>query len=267
MPTRTDDALLLKRSPFGESSLVVQVLTRRHGRVRLIVKGAYRPNSGYAFVLDYFHTLRLHWSHARGRELAPLRKAELICRRRDVAEDLSAYTAALSVLELAELAARPEHRDEPLFVHTESALEALTPSRLAGPEGGPGAIDRALVTYELAFLNDLGLLPALSECAACGGPAPVLDRARGRVAFSAGAGGRLCNTCAREARASGRRVGTLPLDVLELARDLCLGDATSPAPEVLLRTRDFVERFLNYHLETRPRTQRAFLSVANRNAP
>jgi hypothetical protein len=31
------------------------------------------------------------------------------------------------------------------------------------------------------------------------------------------------------------------------------------------RVRDFVGRFLDYHLETRPRTHRAFLAAPNRN--
>ena len=33
------------------------------------------------------------------------------------------------------------------------------------------------------------------------------------------------------------------------------------------RVRDFVERFLDYHLEARPRSHREFLAVPNRNSP
>jgi recombinational DNA repair protein (RecF pathway) len=140
------------------------------------------------------------------------------------------------------------------------------------------------VRFELAFLAHLGLAPALVECAACGGPAPpVLRRPEERAAFSAGAGGRLCRRCAEEARASGRRVGTLPVAVLEDGRRLAQAYATI-SPELRLedqperkledqldeqrveRVRDFVGRFLDFHLETRPRSQRAFLSVQNRNA-
>jgi recombinational DNA repair protein (RecF pathway) len=134
------------------------------------------------------------------------------------------------------------------------------------------------VRFELAFLAHLGLAPALVECAACGGPAPpVLRKPEERAAFSAGAGGRLCRRCAEEARASGRRVGTLPVAVLEDGRRLAPADATISPDTISLeaismdegrveRVRDFVGRFLDYHLETRPRSQRAFLSVQNRNA-
>ena len=56
MPTVRDDALILRRFSFGETSLVVQVLTREHGRVHLIARGAYRPKSRYYAALDLFDT-------------------------------------------------------------------------------------------------------------------------------------------------------------------------------------------------------------------
>ncbi|HVS19396.1 MAG TPA: hypothetical protein VMT18_12400, partial [Planctomycetota bacterium] len=82
--------------------------------------------------------------------------------------------------------------------------------------------------------------------------------------------------CAREARAAGRRVGTLPLDVLELAASLGanvsgdvagLGAALADSDAAgLERTRDFVARFVEYHLEARPRSYRRLLAVGHRNA-
>jgi recombinational DNA repair protein (RecF pathway) len=137
----------------------------------------------------------------------------------------------------------------------------------------------AVVVFVLAFLGVLGLAPALVAWAAGGGPARALGRwvAAGsvrRATFSAGAGGRLCGPCAREARAAGRRVGTLPADVLEQAERLLEGGAAAAAeltPEQLLRVRDFVVRFLEYHLQTRPKSYRALLPAragpARRTAP
>jgi hypothetical protein len=37
--------------------------------------------------------------------------------------------------------------------------------------------------------------------------------------------------------------------------------------DLTVLVRDFVGRFLDFHLETRPRSQRAFLDSPNRNAP
>ena len=59
MPHVSDRALLLRRFPYGESSLVVQALTREHGRVHLIAKGVYRPSARFYAALDLFDTLEI----------------------------------------------------------------------------------------------------------------------------------------------------------------------------------------------------------------
>jgi hypothetical protein len=92
------------------------------------------------------------------------------------------------------------------------------------------------------------------------------------VAFSAGAGGRLCEPCAAEARRSGRRVGTLPTGVLEAAQRLSRPEAltdtdAAPGAGELESLRDFVARFLEYHLQGRPKSYREFLRTPNRNQP
>jgi DNA repair protein RecO len=262
--------LLLKRYPFSESSLVVHLCTRDYGRVHLLAKGAYRPTSRYFAVLDFLDTLEIEWDHVPRRDLANLRSGTISVRRRAIPDERSRWFAANGMLELADMASRPAHRDPALFDLLEGGLNEL--------ESRKSPADVVLVAYELAYLEVLGLFPALLECAACGGPAapvvtPTPGTKRARAAFSAGAGGRLCRACAEEARASGRRVGTLPVATLEDASGFS-GKGLRQAAEVgsglvqvrLDRVRDFVGRFLDYHLEARPRTHRAFLSRANRNA-
>jgi DNA repair protein RecO (recombination protein O) len=274
----TDRALILTRHPWSESSLVVHVLTREHGRVHLVARGAYRMTSRYFAVLDLFDELELEWDHSPRRELSNLRAGSIATRRRTLRTDLGAYRAGVTVLELCDLAARHDRTDTGLFALANSALGDL--------ELGAETPSTSLVRFELAFLAQLGLAPALVVCAACGGPAPpVIRRPEERAAFSAGAGGRLCRRCAEEARSTGRRVGTLPAAVLEDGRRLAAGNARISALEPgrtafdehrlgehrldeqrIERVRDFVGRFLDYHLETRPRSQRAFLATPNRNA-
>ncbi len=264
-----DQALLLRRFPYGESSLVVHALTRDHGRVHLLAKGVYRPKTPFYAALDLFDTLELEWSARAGRDLDPLAGARIL-ERRHLGRDLPRYEAAVCVLELLGMAARPGAPAPRLFDLGVRALDELDEGR------EPPA--RALVSFELGFLAALGLAPALTTCAACGGDAPALepDAPSPRAAFSAGAGGRLCRSCAEEARAAGRRVGTLPVAVLGAAADLArdalrerAADDRGPAldPAGLDNVRDVVARFLEYHLEARPKSYRAFLASPQRNAP
>jgi DNA repair protein RecO (recombination protein O) len=251
--TVRDRALVLKRSPFGESSLVLRLLTPGHGAVAVIAKGAYRPKSAYCGVFDLFDTLEVEWSRARHGGLGNASAAGVVVRRRGLTADLGRYRAALSMLELADLAAQPGHTEPDLFALVERWLGHLAAGALA-PE-------LALVAFDLAFLHNLGLAPAFEACAACGTAAPF-DPKAATVPFAVGAGGTLCARCARDARAAGRRVGALPMNLLRIATSLA---AASPSelsrfrvtPGVLGRVSALVQRFLDYHLESRPRSRAA----------
>ena len=266
-----DQALILRRFRFGETSLVVQVLTRANGRVHLLAKGAYRPTSRYYAALDLFDTLELEWLSSPGRELCTLQLASIAERRHRLAQDLECYGAGLTMLELADLGSQDGPLNQELYSLTRAGLDRLLQ---------PGSTQRALVEFELAFLHNLGLAPALVECATCGGAAPATgNKAARRAAFSAQSGGRLCSSCSREARASGRRVGTLPESVLLHAARLATGVqpvlqtqptvmTASEAKEdarALLLVRDVVARFLEHQIQGRPKSYRTFLAGPQRN--
>ncbi len=258
-----DHALLVRRFAYGESSLVVHALTREHGRVHLLAKGAYRLRSRFFGRLDLFDTLELAWSERAGVELGNLEEAELLERRQRIPHSLASYRAALTVLELASLSAPERAPAAELFELCSSALQTLHEGR--EPE-------LTLVEFELAFLHNLGLAPALEACASCGGAAPAFpadERSTPRVEFSASAGGRLCAKCAQRARASGVRVGTLPTDVLELAARLACGAPPEGELDAALleRTRDFTARFLRRQLDCQPKSYRVFLAAPHRNRP
>ncbi len=269
-------ALLLRRTPFGESSLVVQVLTPDLGRVDLVAKGAYRANSRFYAVLDWFHTLELSFPE-KTQGLAPLSGADWGVRRKRISGDPTRFRSALTVLELASAAARQGSPEPTLFAATEATLQHLESGDL------PPSLEQLL--FELEFLQILGVAPALIDCAACGGSAPPIgpipapanrtgaaQSLRVRVPFSAGSGGRLCRACAESARRAGMRVGTMPADVLEAAHKLpdCSRDLLAyetPDPGLVQRILDFTGRYLDFHLESHLRCQSGFLSQPNRNAP
>lgn len=216
-----------------------------------MARGAFRPKSRLFAALDLFDTLEVEYKERRGSALFELRIASVFIRRREITRDLARYRAAHAGLELAQHAAREEAPEPRLF----AALEGLF-SHLNEPHRTPGI---EAVAFDLDLLDALGLAPALSLCATCGGPAPPVEPKR--VAFSAAAGGRLCPNCAARERATGHRVGTLPLAVLSGAELLASTSAQErallpPPPDKLFaELKDFIDRFLEYHLETRLRTR------------
>lgn len=249
MPS-SDVALVLRRFRYGESSLIVHLLTPRFGRVVVLAKGAYRPTSGYCGVLDLFDELEVSWQSSRSSEIAVLRSASVRSRRRGITRDLDRYGAACACVELAGMGSRDAQADPQLFQHVSRCLELLHEGAVAPTLLG--------IAFDLGFLRCMGLEPALERCAACG--RDLAGERRRTAPFSFGAGGRLCDGCAAEARHSGRRVEELPRPVLRVARSVL----ESPL-EALSRvhldgdlTRDlerFVRRFVEYHLESRPRAR------------
>lgn len=251
-------ALLLRRFPFGESSLVVHVLTPEAGRVALLAKGAYRPSSGFFAVFDLFDTLELRWSAHRGQELGLVTRAGLRTRRASLAGDLARYRVALGLLELAHVTGREAHEERALFRWLEGGLNLLHSARAAP--------DLVAVSLDLALLRANGLEPALSACASCATPSS--ERA-GAVAFSPALGGRLCASCTAGERARGRSLESLPLNLMRVAASLMAAtpamlEHTTIEAKLLERVRGFVARFLEYHLETRLRSRRVSTAPARR---
>ena len=53
------NAIPLTITPFGNTSHIVQWLTRENGKISTIIKGAQRPKSGFWGQYDFFDTTEL----------------------------------------------------------------------------------------------------------------------------------------------------------------------------------------------------------------
>lgn len=244
-----EPALLLRRFAYGESSLVLHLLTPGAGKVALLAKGAYRPSSAFYAVFDLFDTLEVGWNRRTGQELGLVARADIRTRRSELAQDLERYRVAVARLELAQLTAREGHEERALFAWLESALDLLQRGRARPMLVG--------VASDLALLRQNGLAPALLDCASCGGRG---EERGNEVAFSDALGGRLCAACAQRERARSGPVESLALNLVRVADSLLA--ATPPMLErmqidagLLERLRLRVQRFLEYHLESRLRSR------------
>ena len=67
-------AFILHSYPYRETSLVLEVFSRQHGRVALVARGARRPRSALRGLLMGFQPLLLSWFGKS--ELRTLHRAE-----------------------------------------------------------------------------------------------------------------------------------------------------------------------------------------------
>jgi DNA repair protein RecO (recombination protein O) len=157
-PKRIADepAFVLHRYDWSESSLILEVMTRHHGRQALVAKGAKKPTSNFRPVLLPLQPLRLGYS------LSPDAQAEIHTLK--AADWVGGHImptgdALLSGYYLNELLMRLLARDDPhpgLF----DAYAAVV--RVLASEHGE-ALQPVLRAFELVLLRDLGLLPALDQ--------------------------------------------------------------------------------------------------------
>lgn len=146
---------VLHSYPHRETSLIVDVFSRDHGRIALVAKGAKRPHSTLRGVLQTFQPLSLSWTGKAeirtltGAEwvggLLPLEKSALLC---------GFYLNELLIKLIA--------RDDPhpgLFDHYVSAL-----NQLAHGEAAPIVLRK----FELSLMKETGVAADLTMCSSTG---------------------------------------------------------------------------------------------------
>jgi DNA repair protein RecO (recombination protein O) len=140
---------ILHSYPYSETSLLIEVFTRDHGRVPLIAKGAKRPHSSWRGVLLAFQPLMLSWS-GRG-DVKTLTAAEWQGGLPMLSGRALACGFYLNELLLKLLAREDGHPK--LFDTYRQTLEGL-----AGVAPSDGAADQAacLRRFELRLLSELG---------------------------------------------------------------------------------------------------------------
>lgn len=157
-----EPGFVLHSYPYKETSLLVEVFTRNHGRVPLIAKGAKRPHSTLRGVLQTFQPLQLVWSGKS--EVRTLVTAEWVGGLLPLER-----SALLCGFYLNELLVKLLARDDPHPTLFDSYVAAL--NQLAHDE--PAAI--VLRQFELALLTDTGVAGSLVKIGRSG-EAVVPDR-------------------------------------------------------------------------------------------
>ena len=134
---------VLHSYPYRETSLIVEVFSRDHGRIGLVAKGARRPMSQLRGVLMAFQPLLIDWSG--GGEMKTLVRAEW-----QGGQPLLGGQALLCAYYLNELLMRLLPREDPHPVLVRAYGDALR--ALAAGEGQEVILRR----FELALLQELG---------------------------------------------------------------------------------------------------------------
>jgi DNA repair protein RecO (recombination protein O) len=152
-----EPAYVLHRYDWSESSLILEVLTRHHGRIALVAKGAKKPSSNFRPILLPLQPL--HLAFGGDAEIRTLRSSEWMG-----GHVMPTGEALMAGYYLNELLIRLLARDDPhpalfdayaLTVHI-IAQEGRSSESLQ-------TLEVALRAFELMLLREIGFLPSLKS--------------------------------------------------------------------------------------------------------
>jgi DNA repair protein RecO len=151
---REDEAIVLQRFDWSESSQVLHVLTAQRGRAALLARGIKKPNGSLKGPADLFHRARIVYRDRKGAELGLLTRYEPITGHPGLRESLERLFAAFFLVELA----LRLHRDgDPAPL----AYRLLARALFALEDQDEPAISATTIAAELGILDAAGFAPGL----------------------------------------------------------------------------------------------------------
>lgn len=195
--TFRSEAIVLRRSDFGEADRLLTLFSRDFGKIRAIAKGARKPQSRKTGHVELF--MRSRFLFAKGHDLHIITQAELVEAYPALRSDLVRTTYASYACELLDRFTQEDDRHLDMYDLLAEALTWFGASQ-----------DARLVAryYELRLLAQAGFRPQLFHCLHCREPIAEQDQF-----FSAELGGLLCPNC-HEADRRARPISAVAVKVL-----------------------------------------------------
>lgn len=218
----TTRAFLLRRVDYGETDLVVTLLTEALGRVSAIARGARRSRKRFGGTLEPMHTLTVRFDDRAHAELGVLREASIERARLNLTGNLRKMEAAGRALGWVRRALPPRTPEPEVLQALEALLDRL--------DDGTGASEPRLhlTEFGLRLLAAVGWGLDLNRCVSCGKPcengrSALVDAARGGLICRACGGAKLAlagGARARLALAAAGQAGALHAGDVEAGLDL-----------------------------------------------
>ena len=252
MIVRTD-AVVLRAMDYGETSRIVTLFTRQHGRMTVMAKGARRPKSRFGATLQPLAYVQAVYYYRDGRTMQTLKEASHVHRFPALLADVERTLLGLRAVELVRALFEDEEPNPLAFNLLLHTLERL--------DGAPAPF-HVFAHFQLRLGALLGFAPDVQrqDVLALGEDGGTLALDTGAV-LPLGAGARAGR---RASRAALRAFAVFARADLETALRMRL------EPEVAHEVRDLLDAFLRYHVEDafpdRVRRVAAQIDTASRSA-
>ncbi|MFP4958281.1 DNA repair protein RecO [Bacillus subtilis] len=171
------EGIVLRTNDYGETNKIVTLLTREHGKIGVMARGAKKPNSRLSAVSQPFLYGSFLMQKTSG--LGTLQQGEMILSMRGIREDLFLTAYAAYIAELVDRGTEEKKSNPYLFEFILESLKQLN-------EG----TDPDVITFivQMKMLGVMGMYPELNHCVHC-------KSQEGTFHFSVRDNGFICHRC------------------------------------------------------------------------
>lgn len=130
-------AIILKTVDYSESSKIVTLFTREHGKIAVIVKGAKKPKSKFTGLLEVGNLLEVVYYHKASRSVQTLTEASYLKKTLNLRMDFEKMATMMSTLELVRQLLHENEVNEPMFSFVKKFLIWLNETDIDPPRVFP----------------------------------------------------------------------------------------------------------------------------------
>ena len=170
------EGIVINEKAYGETSKIINVITKEYGIIGIIAKGARTLKSEFRVSTAKLSYAYFNIIYKEGK-LSTLVSADIINPFKSIIKDINKISYAVNILELSEQVVKQTNQN--IFDLMLSGLIKIN-------EGYDPLIIMNII--ELKYLDYLGVMPVLDRCSVCGSTNNI-------VTLSSDKGGYVCKNC------------------------------------------------------------------------
>ncbi len=182
----SSDAILLKRTEYGDYDLIITFLTRSMGRISVIAKNAKKSVKRFAGALDPFSVMNISCTRSKRRNSMPvLCSVDLDDSFAKIRTDAAMTGYAFYWVEIINSWLEEGKAQQPLYDLLLYVLAALN----------SGSMKKEVLSllFQIRFMTISGFGPNLSRCGKCSTPIDEINQ--NRIIFDFAEGKFICDKC------------------------------------------------------------------------
>lgn len=229
------EGIIASETNYGESSKVINVITKEKGLIGIMAKGCKNIKSPLRSVTSKLTYGRFIIYYKEGK-LSTLKEVSIINSFKNLKKDISAISYSAYLLELSEGVLK-QSKNKKIFDLLIESLKKID-------EGYDPLVIMNIL--ELKYLDFLGVMPVLDECAICGSKHAI-------VTLSSYRGGYVCEKCyTNEKKVSDKTIKLIRMFYyVDISKITKLDISPSSKNEINIFLDDYYSRYTGLYLKSK----------------